>query len=296
MTRHVGRAQAPVGVESDRLDRRGRVVLVRERRRDAQDPCRIRGRRVGAEREREATVRPLDLIACQRLGQRPVGVAIRAGAGGDDDRRRRFEVAQRGHGVLAVAVGPQHERARDGVAAAVPAGPWRAAHVDVSTATEHDRPRRQSTQTGRTVKDLAHALTVVEAVAQLEQLAAAGRPGESAEEPDHGLVAVVVVGVIAVTVTVVAARGRCCAAGPRWWSGGPVGLARRAIGGGLLRGGLVAGLPARGLAAGEELDALSDDVDPRRVLAVLGLELVEQQPPVDGDLASAVRYCAQALA
>ena len=39
------------------------------------------------------------------------------------------------------------------------------------------------------------------------------------------------------------------------------------------------------VAAGEELDALGDDVDPGGVVAVLGLELVEQQPAVDGDLA-----------
>src|SRR5437764_505311 len=74
------------------------------------------------------------------------------------------------------------------------------------------------------------------------------------------------------------ARGRYCAAGPRWWSGGPLALA---LGG----GGVVAGLTGRRLAAGEELDALGHDVDPGGVAAVLGLELVEQQPPVDGDLA-----------
>ena len=96
---------------------------------------------------------------------------------------------------------------------------------------------------------------------------------------------VVVVVVMAVTGGSRRARGRCCAAGPRWWSGGLVGLARRAVGGGLVGGGLVAGLTVGGLAAGEELDALGDDVDPRGVAAVLGLELVEQQPAVDGDLA-----------
>src|SRR3954454_5073669 len=81
------------------------------------------------------------------------------------------------------------------------------------------------------------------------------------------------------------ARGRHCPAHPRWWSGGLVGLARRAIRGGLIGRGLVAGLTVGGLAAGEELDALGDDVDPGRVAAVLGLELVEQQAAVDGDLA-----------
>src|SRR4051794_40310508 len=76
------------------------------------------------------------------------------------------------------------------------------------------------------------------------------------------------------------ARGRRCAAGPRWWSGGLLALAARAL------GGVVAGLTGGRLAAGEELDPLSHDVDPGGIRAVLGLELVEQQPPVDGDLAS----------
>src|SRR3954468_83102 len=43
-----------------------------------------------------------------------------------------------------------------------------------------------------------------------------------------------------------------------------------------------------GLATGEELDAVSDDVDARRVAAVLRLELVEQQAAVDGDLAPGI--------
>src|SRR5215207_8792614 len=85
------------------------------------------------------------------------------------------------------------------------------------------------------------------------------------------------------------ARGRCCAAGPRWWSGGLLGLARRAVRGGLIGRGLVAGLTGGGLAAGEELDALGDDVDPRGVAAVLGLELVEQQPAVDGHVAAGLQ-------
>src|SRR3954454_6896122 len=79
------------------------------------------------------------------------------------------------------------------------------------------------------------------------------------------------------------ARGRRCAAGPRWWSGGLVGLARSAVRGGLIGRGL-AGLTVGGLAAPPGLDALGDGVHARRVAAVLGLELIEQQPPVDGDL------------
>ena len=122
------------------------------------------------------------LVAPEWLGQRPVGVAVRAGARGDHDRRRRLEVAQRGDGVLAVAVGPQHEGAVDGVAAAVPARAWRAADVDVGTPAQHDRARRQSTRTVGAVEDLPHPLTVVEAVAQLEQLAAARPMPASARE------------------------------------------------------------------------------------------------------------------
>src|SRR5207248_813639 len=132
--------------------------------------------------------------------------------------------------------------------------------------------------------DLAHALPVVEAVAQLQQLAAPSSAGERGQEAGGGLVAGRSRGAHGDHVRS-RARGRSCAAGPRWWSGGLVGLARRAVAGGLVGGGLVAGLTVGGLAAGEELDALRDDVDPRRVAAVLGLELVEQQPAVDGDLA-----------
>src|SRR4051794_33354009 len=95
-----------------------------------------------------------------------------------------------------------------------------------------------------------------------------------------------VVVVMAIGVGSRRARGRHCPAGPRWWSGGLVGLARRTVRGGLIGRGFVAGLTVGGLAAGEELDALGDDVDARRVAAVLGLELVEQQPTGDGDLAA----------
>src|SRR4051794_37417799 len=95
-----------------------------------------------------------------------------------------------------------------------------------------------------------------------------------------------VVVVMAIGVGSRRARGRHCPAGPRWWSGGLVGLARRAVRGGLIGRGLVAGLTVGGLAAGEELDALGDDVDPRGVAAVLGLELVKEQPAVDRDLAA----------
>jgi hypothetical protein len=63
-----------------------------------------------------------------------------------------------------------------------------------------------------------------------------------------------------------------------------VGLARRAVRGRLIGRGL-AGLTVGNPAAGEKLDALGNDVDARRVAAVLGLKLLKQQPPVDGDLA-----------
>ena len=95
----------------------------------------------------------------------------------------RLEALERGDGVLAVAVGPQHEGALDGVAAAVPARARRAADVDVGAPAERERPGRQSAQPGRAVEELAHPLPVVEPVAQLEQLAAVARPGERGEEP-----------------------------------------------------------------------------------------------------------------
>ena len=188
---------------------------------------------------------------------------------------------ERGDGVLAVAVGPQHEGALDGVAAAVPARARRAADVDVGAPAERDRAGRQTAQPVGAVEDLPHPLPVIEAVAQLEQLAAPGGAGERGEEAGGGLVAGGGRGGHGGHRGSRRARGRCCAAGPRWWSGGLVGLARRAVAGGLVGGGLVAGLTVGGLAGGEELDALGDDVDPGGVAAVLGLELVEQQAAVD---------------
>jgi hypothetical protein len=234
---------------------------------------------------REAPVRPLNLVAGERLGERPVGVAVAAGAGRDHDRRCRVELAERGDGVLAVTVRPQHEGALDGVAAAVSPDARCAADVDVGAPPERDRPGRESAQACWAVKDLPHALPVVEAVAQLKQLAAVGLPCERGEEPRGGLVSGGGRGVHGGHGGSRRARGRCCAAGPRWWSGGLVGLARRAVRGGPVGRGLGTGLTVGGLAAGEELDALGDDVDARRVAAVLGLELVEQQPAVDRDLA-----------
>src|SRR4051794_3587453 len=75
-------------------------------------------------------------------------------------------------------------------------------------------------------------------------------------------------------------RGR----GPAMASG-DVGVAGLAGGdGGLLWRHLFAGLTGGAVADGEKLNALGDDVDARRVAAVLGLELVEQQPAVEGDL------------
>ena len=138
---------------------------------------------------RKATIRPLELVARQRLSQWPVGVAVAAAARADDDRRRRLELRQRGDGGFAVAVGPQHERALDGVAAALPAGARRAADVDVGAAAERDRAGGQAAHPVRAVEDLAHALPVVEAVAQLEQLAAPGATRKRCEEPGRGLVA-----------------------------------------------------------------------------------------------------------
>src|SRR5215208_6165438 len=68
-------------------------------------------------------------------------------------------------------------------------------------------------------------------------------------------------------------------------SGGGVAVRLAADGGGLGRGRLGVGLTGGAVAAGEELDALGDDVDAGGVRAVLGLELVEQQAAVDRELA-----------
>jgi hypothetical protein len=54
----------------------------------------------------EPAVRALNVVALERLGERPVGVAVARGAGGDHDRWRGLEVGQRGDGGFAVAVGP----------------------------------------------------------------------------------------------------------------------------------------------------------------------------------------------
>ena len=137
---------------------------------------------------REAPIRPLKFGARQRLGQRPVGVAVAAAARTDDDRRRRLELPKSADGVLAVAVGPQHERTLDGVTAAVAARARRAADVDVRAPAERDRTARQTAQAVGPVEDLPHALPIVEAVAQLEQLAAPSSAGEPREEPRRGLV------------------------------------------------------------------------------------------------------------
>src|SRR5207247_1751392 len=139
---------------------------------------------------------------------------------------------------------------------------------------ERDRARRQSAEPVGTVEDLPHPLPVLQAVAQLDQLAAVRGAGERGEEPGGRLVAGGRCGGHGGHRGSRRARGRCCAAGPRWWSGGLVGLARRAVAGGLVGGGLVAGLTVGAVATGEELDALGDDVDAGGVLPVLGLELV----------------------
>ena len=197
-------------------------MLVRERAGDAQDPRGVGGRGVGAERVREATVRALELVGGERLG----AAASRRGSCSRCPEAITIDGAGSKSRSAATACSPSQSahstKARvDGVAAAVPAGARRAADVDVGAAAERDRPRRQSAQPGRAVEDLAHALPVIEPVAQLEQLAAAGRPGERGEEPADGLVAaagrVVVVVVMAVTVEVV---GPAAGAAPRARDGG----------------------------------------------------------------------------
>ena len=71
----------------------------------------------------------------------------------------------------------------------MPARARRAADVDVGAPAQHDRAGRQTAQPGGAVKDLAHTLPVIQAVAQLQQLAAVRRSGERGEEPGGGLVA-----------------------------------------------------------------------------------------------------------
>src|SRR4051794_40790779 len=93
-------------------------------------------------------------------------------------------------------------------------------------------------------------------------------------------------------VAVIADSGRWEVCGPATAMGrgpamasGDVGVAGLAGGdGGLLGRGLLGGLTGGAVAGGEKLDALGDDVDPRRVGAVVGAELVEEQAAVDGDL------------
>ena len=72
----------------------GGSCLCEQRPGDSEDPRGVRGRRVGAERVREAPVRALDLVARERFDERPVGVAVRSAAGSDHDRRRRLELAR----------------------------------------------------------------------------------------------------------------------------------------------------------------------------------------------------------
>jgi hypothetical protein len=185
----VVRLEAPVRVEPERVHGRRRVVLVRKRPGHPEDPGGVRRRWVGAKRVRETSVRRLDLVARQRLRQRPIRMAVAARARADHDRRRRLELRKGGDGVFAVAVGPQRERALDGVAAAVPARARRASDVDVGAAAQRDRARRQTSQAIGPVEDPAHPLPVLEAVAQLEQLAASCGCGERGEKPGGGLVA-----------------------------------------------------------------------------------------------------------
>lgn len=114
-------------------------------------------------------------------------MAVGSRPGGDHDRRRRLEGGQGCDGVLAVAVGPQHVRVLDGVAAAVTTRARSASDVHVGAATERQRAGRQTAQPGRVLEDLAHP-TVIEAVAQLDQAFGPVGAGEEAQEPHGGLV------------------------------------------------------------------------------------------------------------
>jgi hypothetical protein len=140
----VSRVDSPVGVEPDCVDSGRRVVLVRQRPGDSQNSRGVRGRRIGAQREHETAVRALDLVAPERLGERPVSVAVRAAARSDHDRGRWLERPESRDGVLAVAVRPEHEGVGDGVAPAMPPHPGRAPDVHVGATPERDRAGRQS--------------------------------------------------------------------------------------------------------------------------------------------------------
>jgi hypothetical protein len=185
---HVVRAEPLVGVEADRVDRRRWVVLVRAGPGHAQDPRGVRGRQVGSESVREPPVRPLQLVTGQWLTQRPVGVTVAAGTRRDNDRRGRLEALERGDGVLAVAVGPQHERVLDRVAAAVAARARSAADIHVGAPAEKDRARRQPAQPRGALEELPHPHAVVEPVAQLDKLVRIALAGERGEEPCRCLV------------------------------------------------------------------------------------------------------------
>ena len=65
--------------------------------------------------------------------------------------------------------------------------------------------------------------------------------------------------------------------------------ARRASRGGLFGRRLGVGLTRGAVTAVQELDALGDHVNPGGVAAVLALELLDLQAPVDRDLAPAFR-------
>jgi hypothetical protein len=105
-------------------------------------PRRVGGRGVGAQRVCQTPIRALELVATDRLGQRPVGVAVAAGARADHDRRLRLEVGQGRNGVLPPSQSAHSTSARS---TASRPRPRRAAHVDVGPPAEHNRARRAIT-------------------------------------------------------------------------------------------------------------------------------------------------------
>ena len=92
------------------------------------------------------------------------------------------------YGMTKTAQLAMHEGALDRVAAAVPGRARCAADVDVGAPPQPQRAGREPPQVARAIEELPHPLPVLEPVAQLDELAWAGRAGERGQKPDRGLV------------------------------------------------------------------------------------------------------------
>ena len=282
----VGNVEASVGVEPDRLHARRRIVLPREGARDAEDPGAVADAgsapSASARRRFARSLRPARVAgsaASRRGGCRPCPRRSRSTARARSRPARRWHRRRRSR--------PTGRR-RGGRSRGLRGGGCVARSRRTRRCAGRARSRASPPCAGAPAgRRPPHALAVVEAVAQLEQLAGVSGASERGEQPDGGLVAGRVRGghgdhVEVVGPAATAPRARDSARRP----GGPP-APRRPWRAGRWR-------PRRwpdlgGLASAEELDALGDDVDPGGVVAVLGLELVEEQPAVDGDLSSGLQ-------